>query len=175
MNYFTLLLVLEEAESCHLRKPWLENQRRKNDDFILSYWREWVSQCATQQILHERNSLWVSYATKVLQVFSVMYFMFVWVLCTPGLWIWIRIRMDPHSFALLDQDPHSKCGSGSSCKKLKTRRGHKEKGGGYNLRGQRQRDNIRTISDDATSDHFLASQHCRFLAKLIASAQLCTC
>ena len=27
--------------------------------------------------------------------------------------LWIRIRMDPHSFFLLDLDPHSICGSGS--------------------------------------------------------------
>ena len=27
--------------------------------------------------------------------------------------LWIRIRMDPHSFSLMDPDPHSICGSGS--------------------------------------------------------------
>ena len=38
----------------------------------------------------------------------------------PGLWI--RIRMDPHSFSLLDPDPHSICGSGSRGKILREKK-----------------------------------------------------
>ena len=36
----------------------------------------------------------------------------------PGLWIRIRIRMDPHSFSLMDPDPHSICGSGSGSRRV---------------------------------------------------------
>ena len=36
-------------------------------------------------------------------------------LIKPGMWIriWIRIRLDPYSFASLDPDPNSQYGSGS--------------------------------------------------------------
>ena len=34
----------------------------------------------------------------------------------PGLWI--RSWMDPHSFSLLDPDPHSICGSGSGSRRV---------------------------------------------------------
>ena len=37
---------------------------------------------------------------------------------------------------------------------------------------QRQRDNFRIISDNATSDNFSASRHWRVVAKIVASAQL---
>ena len=36
---------------------------------------------------------------------------------------WIRIRMDQHSFSLLDPDPHSICGSGSRREKLSDKNG----------------------------------------------------
>ena len=35
--------------------------------------------------------------------------------------LWIRIRMDSHSFSLLDPDPHSICGSGSRRVNLSTK------------------------------------------------------
>ena len=38
---------------------------------------------------------------------------------------------------------------------------------------QRQRANIRKIGDNATSDIYSASRHCRVVAKIVTSAQLC--
>ena len=48
--------------------------------------------------------------------------------------------------------------------------------GSWGLRGrmtQRQRNNFRIISDNATSDNFSASRQCRVVAKIVASAHLC--